>query len=126
MFYYNLMEKKTVQVNINGCEFAAETVDSLRDQALGLGKRVSMEENEGMLFVFPEKNFHSFWMKDMNFDLDIVWIRGDEIVYLAKNVSRSYPYPISPDQEADKVLEINSGLGDRCDIKVGNKVDIKQ
>lgn len=62
-----------------------------------------------MLFVFPEAGLHRFWMKDMNFPIDIYWLgKNYEVVDVAKNVPpESYPKTFSPKSPANYVLETN-------------------
>lgn len=113
-------------IKIDGHRFKIETVASLKEREQGLSGRKSLCQNCAMLFLFEKKDKHSFWMKEMNFDLDIIWISGNEIVYIAKNVSHEEGANsfISPDVKADKVLEINSGLCDKLGIKVGDEITL--
>ena len=81
-----------------------------------------------MLFIFPDKNIRVFWMKDMNFDIDLLWIDDDKIIGYEKNMlglirSDKLPKFTSP-QEIDKVLEIKAGLIDILDIKIGDIINI--
>jgi uncharacterized protein len=83
-----------------------------------------------MLFVFDKADYYSFWMKNMKFPIDIIFIRGDKIVSISKNAvapkSADASLPIyKPEAPVDKVLEINSGLSDKHNIKKGDKVEIK-
>lgn len=120
-FFYT-KNHKTVQ--IDGQKFFVELALTEEKQAQGLGQRKDIKENEGMLFVFPEKKEHSFWMKDMQFDLDIIWIEEGKIVYIAKNVSQRSLETINPKINADKVLEIQGGLSDKYNFQIGNSVKI--
>ena len=40
-----------------------------------------------MLFRFSQAEKYSFWMKDMRFPLDIIWIKNREVVHIEKNIS---------------------------------------
>ena len=89
----------------------------------GLSGQEDLCENCAMLFLFNEKGWHSFWMKKMKFDLDMIWIDKNKIVYIVKNVSRKKEFEvIKSEYKADKILEINAGLADKLGIKVGDKV----
>lgn len=102
------------------------------EHAKGLGGRSSLAENSGMLFVFSQKNVvPTFWMKDMKVGLDIIWIKGDKIVSIDKNIPA--PAPNTPDsqlslynpgQPVDYVLEVNSGFSDKNNVKVGDSVTL--
>jgi uncharacterized protein len=116
---------KRGKVAINKANFNVELASSERERSLGLGNRKSICLNCGMLFVFPEAGKHGFWMKNMNFNLDIIWIKGDEIVYIERNFSKDSAETVNPDIRADKVLEINAGISDANGLFVGNKVFFK-
>ena len=112
---------------VNDQKLEVEIVDASDKRALGLSGRTELCANCGMFFVFPEKSQYSFWMKDMLFDLDIVWISGDKIVYIAKNVSheKGASESINPPSEADKVLEISSGQSDTLGLRPGDTIIAK-
>jgi uncharacterized membrane protein (UPF0127 family) len=119
----NFFQKNISKAVIDGKDFKLETVSSDKERGRGLGGRESLCDNCGMLFQFSASGKYSFWMKDMKFPLDIIWISGNEIVYIAKNVSPStYPESINPQIPADKVLELNGGTCEKDNIKEGNKI----
>src|SRR3989344_4633932 len=62
-------------------------------QQQGLSGRKSLGANQGMLFIFPQDEARQFWMKEMNFPLDIIWLNKEgKIMGLATNVATStYP-----------------------------------
>lgn len=93
----------------------------------GLGGRESLKENEGMLFVFDETGKYPFWMKDMKFAIDIIWIgENKEIIYIKKNATpESYPEsfePENPTMDTKYVLEVPAGFSDKNNLKIGNVV----
>lgn len=90
-----------------------------------MGNHAPLKENEAMLFVFPAAGFHSFWMKDMTFDLDFIWINNNRIVDLTENVSHVNQTQIyMPKTEVDNVLEVNAGFIQMYGIKIGDKVSL--
>lgn len=102
---------------------------TLPEQELGLSKRQSMPSNVGMLFIFDKPDYYGFWMKDMLFPLDIIFIKNDKIVtivndlqYPKNNTSKLQIF--KPAQPADKVLEINAGLTRKYNFKLGDTVKI--
>lgn len=101
-------------------------------QQKGLSGRSGIEENQGMLFPFQTPDFPTFWMKDMNFPIDIVWIKGDEIIDISADVQHQPGVPdselklYSPKTPADKVLELKAGWASRNGLKIGDKVEILQ
>ena len=111
-------------VDISGKKFVANLALTREEQRKGLGGRDRLCGRCAMLFDFKDKNKYSFWMKDMKFDLDIIWISDGRIVYIKKNFSRHSPETIAPDSYADKVLEINSGISSKFGFEIGDAVKI--
>ena len=92
----------------------------------GLSGVKSLAENEGRLFILPQKQQPIFWMKDMNFPLDFIWIEAGKVVDLTENAPA--PSPDTPDwqliryqpkQPVDMVLEVNSGWAKKSNLKIG-------
>ena len=83
----------------------------------GLSDRPSLALGTGMLFVFESDGHRQFWMKNMHFPLDMVWIGSDcSVGEISGDVPASSPgaddsdvVRVSPEQEAQYVLEINGG-----------------
>ena len=102
-----------------------EIADTEASRELGLGGRKGLAPDEGMLFVFPIEGKFSFWMKDMKFPIDILWIASDgSIVYSKENVSPdTYPETFAPDTGLAKyVLELPAGFSAAHHIDIGEKV----
>ena len=125
-----LVEVKDKQVTISGNTIDVEVVDNEISRRKGLSGKTSLKENEGMLFMFEEKNITpSFWMKDMNFAIDIIWIDDGKVAQISENVQP--PEKGTPEsklkfyttnQPIDYVLEVNAGYSKKNNIKVGDKV----
>jgi uncharacterized protein len=100
------------QLVLDGFPYNLEVVTKPADLARGLGGRNSLPEKNGMLFVFEKAGKHCFWMKDMRFSLDIIWLNEQKrVVKVASAVSaNSYPETFCPDKPAKYVIEINPGL----------------
>lgn len=125
--------KKTAKVEVGNHTITAEVAKSDQDKQIGLSGRASIPDDRGMLFLFDKPGYYSFWMKQMQFPIDILFIKGDKIVTIFKQVTpppsdtdvADNDLPIyTPQAEADKVLEINSGLVDKYGIKTGDTVKI--
>ena len=91
----------------------------------GLGGRASIADDEGMLFVFDQPDKYSFWMKDMNFPIDIIWIGENmQVVAVKKNaLPELYPETYEPDQDAKYVLEVVASFAEKNNLKEGDKVE---
>ncbi len=119
------------QLSIDGAMFNVEIASTSIEQARGLSYRTSLGENDGMLFLFGGGRVQTFWMKDMNFPLDMIWISGNTVAGFAENVPVpppgaalwSLPLYTSPDN-VDKVLEVNADVVAKYNIKVGDAVNI--
>jgi uncharacterized membrane protein (UPF0127 family) len=101
---------------------ALAITDAQRQQ--GLSGTQSLKEGEGMLFVFSDDGPHHFWMKDMNYSIDIIWIDSDgRIVHIEPSLSPdTYPTSYGPDTPSRYVLEVNAGFAQAHALKVGDIV----
>jgi uncharacterized membrane protein (UPF0127 family) len=120
----------TDQLSIDGATFNVEIASTMVEQARGLSYRTSLGENDGMLFIFGSGSVQNFWMKDMNFPLDMIWISGNTVVGFAQDAPAepgvAFPSQIySSPSNTDKVLEVNAGTVAKYGIKVGDAVIIK-
>lgn len=110
-------------VRIGDASFNVEIADNAILQARGLSGRESLPEKTGMLFVFSSPAKRGFWMPDMHFSLDMVWISGDRIVDVTENVPPSgfgEPDIYYPPVDVDKVLEIPAGSVKKYALKIGD------
>ena len=109
-----------------GVSIPVEVSDTPEKRSLGLGKRDKLEKGWGMLFVFEKRIPHSFWMKNMRFPIDIIWLDNQRIVELAENVpppqEGESPKVLEPRLPSNFVLEIESGRARALGLKVGQKL----
>jgi len=122
--------QKTVEVSGNTINIEVANTEALREK--GLSERDSLNENSGMLFVFPQKGIApSFWMKGMKFNIDIIWIGGNKVVDITKDAT--IPKEGAPDSSLslykpnspiDYVLEVNANYSSSHNIKIGDEVKI--
>ena len=124
---------KSSSVNVvifeNGVEVVVEVIDTPEKQSKGLSGRPELGQNEGMLFIFPEPKQASFWMKDVEFPLDIIWIGEDlQIMDISINLppcnTNSCP-TYKPKESIKYVLEVNAGFAEKNSIKIGESVTIR-
>lgn len=114
-------------ITINHHQLKVEVADSLTKQTQGLSNRPYLSEEQGMLFIFNRHFKPVFWMKDMRFPLDIIWISDGIIVDITSNI----PAPQSgqplkqyfPSQPVNYVLEVNAGWSAKNNIKIGDRVE---
>ena len=112
-------------VKISGQDIKVELALTEVKQTQGLSGRLSLKEDEGMLFVFERPGNYPFWMKDMNFPIDIIWLNDDmRVVYIKKNARPEFfPENYGPTENAKYVLEIVSGFADKNNLRVGDRVE---
>jgi uncharacterized membrane protein (UPF0127 family) len=116
-------------VTIRDARVATEVVRTFEEKARGLGGRDSLAWGHGMLFPYEQPGFLAFWMKDMRFSIDIVWIRAGRIIEIAHRVPWSPEGPgptLRPNELADAVLEVPAGYAESHGWRRGDAVVIRE
>lgn len=125
---------KHAVVTLGQTRVQVDVADSIFTRERGLSGRPSLAADQGMLFIFDAPARYSFWMKEMHFPLDMIWIRDGHIVDITTDVPPPQPgqtvlptyFPVEP---ADRVLEVNAGFaqahGLRTGIEVGYELGAK-
>ncbi|MCL4501540.1 MAG: DUF192 domain-containing protein [Deltaproteobacteria bacterium] len=109
-------------VTVGKVKVKAEVVGTPEKLYLGLGKRPSLPEGQGMLFVMPQRQIQVFCMRDMRFALDFIWLAPGRVAGLTRNVSpRDQEACYRSPEPVNYVLEVPAGFCDRHGIKVGDK-----
>ena len=113
-------------ITIGGQVVHIDVADTVATREQGLSGRADLSEDEGMLFVFPEDGSYGFWMKDMLFSIDIVWISQEgDIVDITSRVSPdTYPEAFFPQKPVRYVLELSAGFVERHDVQIGDKTTL--
>jgi len=92
----------------------------------GLSGRLSLAKDAGMLFIFKQPDRYRFWMPEMNFPLDILWIEAGEVKDISTEVSNAFdplhPVFYRPSVPVRYVLEVNAGFIKRSHISIGDRV----
>jgi uncharacterized membrane protein (UPF0127 family) len=94
-------------------------------RSLGLSILDSLEEDQAMLFVFEDLGTYPFWMRDMSFDIDILWLNENrEIVFIKEKAQiEDYPQTYNPGVEAQYVVEVVEGFVEKYGISLGDTID---
>lgn len=110
---------------VNGRSFSLEVAATAQSRELGLGNRSSLPADHGMLFVFDHVAPECFWMKDMHFPLDMVWVSSDKkVVHIEHDVTPgTYPNSFCPVEPVKYVIELNAGMANNADIRIGEALD---
>lgn len=111
----------------NGMIVNVEIADTQAERVQGLSGHDPLLENEGMLFLFEIKEIQGFWMKDMLFPIDIIWIDGTTVVGFEQEAPLEDPvhtiyYSPAP---VDRVLEVPSGFVAENEVKIGDVLDVE-
>jgi uncharacterized membrane protein (UPF0127 family) len=112
-------------VQIGKNNISVMIADDFEEWGKGLSNRHYLGEHNGMIFIFPQKQVRNFWMKNMHFPLDIIWIEGD---YVIKIDERLPPEGNNPQKNyssilpVDHVLEVNGGYAEAFNINLGDKI----
>lgn len=130
----NTKNLKIVDENGNNkAQLQVEVADSSEKRSKGLGYRQSLATDSGMLFIHDTAKKYTYWMKGMQFPIDIVWILDDEIADIIPNI----PPPIegqsddtlerySSTVDVNRVLETNAGFVAKNNIQTGDKIILEQ
>lgn len=138
-FTNNYFEKGNEQtkapkiLKIGGVVLNIEFADTEIARTQGLSGKIAKEgdplglglgENEGMLFIFEKPGYYGFWMKDMNFPIDIAWLdKNKKIIYIENNISpNTYPKIFNSPTLSLYVLETPAGFLVENNVKIGDQV----
>jgi uncharacterized membrane protein (UPF0127 family) len=120
----NLPASSISYIKIGGVKLKVDLALTPETQAQGLSGRSGLQDDEGMLFVFNNPGKYFFWMKDMNFPIDMIWISQDlHVVYIKQDAEPdSYPQTFVSNQDAEYVLEVSSFFAEKNNLKEGDQV----
>lgn len=118
-------------LTVGNTQLRVEVAKSMTERARGLSGRQVLGANEGMYFVFDKPDHYGFWMKDMLFAIDMIWIKDGRVVGFSENAAPEPKTPLwslkiyYPPDTADAVLEVNAGFVAAHQIKVGDAVALQ-
>lgn len=114
-----------LSMEIAGKTIALSVADTEAERVRGLSGKERLIDGEGMLFVFTSESRYRFWMKEMNFPIDIIWLSEDGmIVDMHTDVSPStYPEVFRPREPVRYVLELPAGFAKANNLKIGDRID---
>lgn len=118
-------KKGAMEVTIDdGTKVLVVVADTDVKRQQGLSGLESLKKNSGMLFVFDKPGKYGFWMKDMNFPIDIIWIDANHtIVHIERNVSPdTFPQLFASSKNALYVLEVAAGFADTHNMEIADQV----
>lgn len=122
---------RTVAIDASGgdeVEVRVEIADDEEERAKGLMDRTSLGEDRGMLFVFPDEQVRSFWMRDTLIPLSIAYMDSDgRIVDIQDMEPRDDDPPQYVSAEpAQYALEVNQGFFEERGVEVGDRAELPE
>jgi len=111
-------------IKFSGGQLRAEKEQTEASREKGLSGRSCIADNQAMLFVFDKSGYYPFWMKDMKFNIDMIWLNSDkQVVYTADNVAASsYPRTFVSDKPAQYVVEVAAGQASKLGLVSGRQL----
>lgn len=119
-------QSQPIVVLPSGTVITVEIAEDDTQRIRGLSGRAGLPSERGMLFLHEESTIQSYWMKDMGFPIDVIWIDGDRVVGFVEDAQPDEP-PLtiySSPVPVDKVLEVSSGFVAQNSLKIGDILDI--
>jgi uncharacterized protein len=119
------LELPTTTVSINGHHLVVELAATPRSRSCGLSRRSTLDDNHGMLFVYPQSKMRTFWMKDTWIPLSIAFLDGSGIIINIETMSPDQTQKkYHASQPARYALEVNQGWFRSRGIQAGNRVEM--
>ena len=131
LFIYKInISDSQIKVVINQKEYLLNIAKTDEERSRGLAKFDTIKENEGMLFIFDVPGRYSFYMKDMKFNIDIIFLdQNKKVVDLYKNVKfQDYKNPYDyetykPNFNSKYTIELKEGEIEKNGVKLGDYID---
>ncbi len=120
---------RQVNITVNGVELLADIAATSDQKSMGLGVKDTLNDNEAMLFLFKTESKHTFWMKDMKFQIDIIWLDADkEVVHIEHSLEPCMPDSCptyTPNDDSLYVLETVAGFAQKYNVTEGTPVEFE-
>lgn len=112
-------------VVVNDKIYSVLIADNVFEQMRGLMWRSSLGDDEGMLFVYAQNRSVSFWMKNVAFPLDMIFLNQcGRVTQIHENAKPNDTTVISSEQPVRAVLELHAGASKRDVIEIGDNVQL--
>ncbi len=120
---------RKASVSMKGKRFTVEVADSFMKIMKGLMGRSGLPSGGGMLFVFRRDGKYGFWMLNMKFSIDIIWLDKDcRVVYICRDAEPCRSIfscmTVKPDEDSRYVLEVKAGTASALRLRIGDRIRI--
>jgi len=121
---------RQAKVTVNGMVLVADISATNEQRTKGLSVKDALAENEAMLFVFDNEAEHTFWMQNMRFPIDIIWINSNKTVVHIEHNLQPCGYGLlcptyKPSQDSLYVLETVGGFVEKHDVVQGTQIQFE-
>jgi uncharacterized protein len=109
-------------------EVQVELADSAQERAVGLMNRASLDDDAGMLFLFPEAASGGFWMKNTLIPLSIAFADGEGRILRVLDMQpcRADPCEVyEPGVSYRSALEVNQGAFAEWGVEEGDRLRLE-
>gem|GEM_PF-6417361 len=117
---------KTVRLKLNDLIIPCEVADTPATRNQGLSGRKNLPDGHGLILAFDTPQVTAIWMPDMNFAIDVFFVRDNRILALYHDAppcpSREDCPAFGPSEPVDYVLEVNAGSARRWQANVGDRI----
>lgn len=126
LFFGGFFDTAVVHPSFGGVEIGKERWElvgiarTLEERQRGLGSLFELPPQRGLLFVFEQSKRHGFWMKDMHFPIDIIFIKDGRVDSVARHLTPGDLRGVYPKGEIDQALEVNAG--EAMEVQSGDQV----
>lgn len=120
-------KEQSPKILIGDKKIKLEIADTILKRAQGLSGRKKMAPDTGMLFIFDNPGYYSFWMKNMYMNIDIVWLDENwQVIDITPNLSpKTFPHSYYPKAPVKYVLEIPAGMAGKWGITGGDNLNLR-
>lgn len=116
-------EYRVLKKTIADKQYTLYVSDTDERREKGLSDIPSLKDNEGMIFIFDTLDYHHFWMKDMKFSLDLIFLKDNRVVDVLENLKpETYPLTFTSKEKADAVIELPVGNIKKTGLSIGDTI----
>ena len=120
------LQLPTSTISIKGYTLTVELATTPAERSCGLSNRFKLPKNHGMLFIFPDLQHWTLWMKDTYIPLSVAFLDDSGQIINLQNMTPMQTEKIYyASQPVKYALEVNQGWFDIHEIRIGDTVEMK-
>lgn len=122
--FYVTHKNHVSELRIGGTNFVTEVAATPMAREQGLSGRYGLGQNRAMLFTFDANDTQCFWMRDMKFAIDMVWLNEQQKITAIERSVEPATYPNNFCHPGKNVIELSAGTADKLNLHEGDQVDL--